>query len=118
MARGLLGRHSPIQARQKRGEALKEADVVIMLGAVADFRLGYGRVLSRRSKIIAVNRSKEQLYKVIQISYMQMISILCSINILFDLHIHEYLVNIKIESLVDIFKTVILIRLLLKQNNK
>lgn len=32
MARGLLGRYSPIQARQKRGEALKEADVVIMAG--------------------------------------------------------------------------------------
>nr|XP_022322803.1 acetolactate synthase-like protein [Crassostrea virginica] len=63
MARGLLGRYSPIQARQKRGEALKEADVVIMAGAVADFRLGYGRVLNRRSKIITVNRSKEQLYK-------------------------------------------------------
>nr|XP_011438919.2 2-hydroxyacyl-CoA lyase 2 [Crassostrea gigas] len=63
MARGLLGRYSLIQARQKRGEALKEADVVIMAGAVADFRLGYGRVLNRRSKIITVNRSKEQLYK-------------------------------------------------------
>ncbi|XP_048726938.2 2-hydroxyacyl-CoA lyase 2-like isoform X1 [Ostrea edulis] len=63
MARGLLGRYSGIQARQKRGEALKEADVVIMAGAVADFRLGYGRVLNKRSKIITINRSKEQLYK-------------------------------------------------------
>ncbi|XP_069132457.1 2-hydroxyacyl-CoA lyase 2-like isoform X1 [Argopecten irradians] len=63
MARGLLGKHSSIQARQKRGEALKEADVVIMAGSVADFRLGYGRVLSRKSKIIAINRCKEQLYK-------------------------------------------------------
>ncbi|KAJ8298961.1 hypothetical protein KUTeg_023021 [Tegillarca granosa] len=63
MARGLLGRYSDIQCRQKRGEALKEADVVILAGAIADFRLGYGRVLSRKSKIIAINRSKEQLYK-------------------------------------------------------
>lgn len=63
MARGLLGRYSDIQCRQKRGEALKEADVVILAGAIADFRLGYGRVLSKKSKIIAINRSKEQLYK-------------------------------------------------------
>jgi len=32
MARGLLGQYSPIQPRQKRGEALKEADVVILAG--------------------------------------------------------------------------------------
>lgn len=63
MARGLLGRHSDIQIRQKRGEALKDADVVVLAGTVCDFRLGYGRVLNRKSKIIAVNRSKEQLYK-------------------------------------------------------
>ncbi|KAK3102444.1 hypothetical protein FSP39_011418 [Pinctada imbricata] len=63
MARGLLGRHSPIQARQKRGEALKEADLVILAGAVADFRLSYGRTLSRKSKIIAINRDKVQLLK-------------------------------------------------------
>ncbi|XP_060559739.1 2-hydroxyacyl-CoA lyase 2-like [Ruditapes philippinarum] len=63
MARGLLGRYSELQIRQKRGEALKEADVVILAGTVCDFRLGYGRVLNRRSKIIAVNRNKEQLYK-------------------------------------------------------
>ncbi|KAL4224666.1 hypothetical protein ACF0H5_015363 [Mactra antiquata] len=63
MARGLLGRYSDIQIRQKRGEALKEADVVILAGAVCDFRMGYGRSLNRRSKIIAVNRNKEQLYK-------------------------------------------------------
>jgi acetolactate synthase-like protein len=36
MARGLLGRYSDIQARQKRGEALKEADVVIMAGELSD----------------------------------------------------------------------------------
>lgn len=32
-------------------------------GTVCDFRLSYGRVLSRRSKIIAVNRDKTQLLK-------------------------------------------------------
>ena len=32
MARGLLGQHSDLQIRQKRGEALKDADVVILAG--------------------------------------------------------------------------------------
>lgn len=63
MSRGLLGRNSPINMRQARREALKEADLVILGGSVADFRLSYGRVFSKRSKIIAVNRNKEQLYK-------------------------------------------------------
>lgn len=61
MARGLLGRDGALHIRQKRTLALKEADVVVMAGIVADFRLDYGRVLSRRSKIIAVNRSVEHL---------------------------------------------------------
>lgn len=30
-------------------------------GAVCDFRLSYGRVLSRRSKIIVVNRNREEM---------------------------------------------------------
>lgn len=63
MARGLLGRHSPLQMRHCRRDALAQADVVILAGSVCDFRLSYGRVLSRKSKIIAVNRNKSQLYK-------------------------------------------------------
>jgi acetolactate synthase-like protein len=65
MARGLLGQSSDVQFRHCRKDALKEADVVILAGTVCDFRLGYGRVLSRKSKIIAVNRDKSQLFKVI-----------------------------------------------------
>ena len=38
--------------------------ICVMPGAICDFRLGYGRVLSRRSKIIAINRDKDQLLKV------------------------------------------------------
>ena len=64
MSRGLLGRNSPIQIRQRRRDALKEADLIILAGAVCDFRLSYGRGLSKKAKIIAINRSKEQLYKV------------------------------------------------------
>ncbi|XP_037784059.1 2-hydroxyacyl-CoA lyase 2-like [Penaeus monodon] len=63
MSRGLLGQKSDIQMRQRRRDALKEADVIILAGAVCDFRLSYGRTLGRKAKIIAVNRNKEQLYK-------------------------------------------------------
>ncbi|XP_068601670.1 2-hydroxyacyl-CoA lyase 2 [Brachionichthys hirsutus] len=63
MSRGMLGINSPIHIRQNRRDALKEADVVLLAGTVCDFRLSYGKVLSRRSKIIAVNRDKTQLLK-------------------------------------------------------
>ncbi|XP_062504256.1 2-hydroxyacyl-CoA lyase 2-like [Corticium candelabrum] len=63
MARGLLGKNSKLHIRQRRRDALKEADVVILAGTVCDFRLGYGRLLSRKSKIIAVNRDYDQLTK-------------------------------------------------------
>jgi acetolactate synthase-like protein len=65
MARGLLGRNSPLQMRQQRKEALKEADLLILAGTVCDFRLSYGRVLPRGVPVIAVNRDKDQLYRVI-----------------------------------------------------
>uniref|UniRef100_A0A7N8WS66 2-hydroxyacyl-CoA lyase 2 n=1 Tax=Mastacembelus armatus TaxID=205130 RepID=A0A7N8WS66_9TELE len=63
MSRGMLGKNSPIHIRQNRRDALKEADLVLLAGTVCDFRLSYGRVLNRRSKIIAVNRDKTQLLK-------------------------------------------------------
>ncbi|KAM9801336.1 2-hydroxyacyl-CoA lyase 2 [Neosynchiropus ocellatus] len=63
MSRGLLGKDSPIHIRQNRRDALKEADLVVLAGTVCDFRMSYGRVLNRRSKIIAVNRDKSQLLK-------------------------------------------------------
>lgn len=63
MSRGLLGPSSPLQMRQARKDALKEADVVLLGGIVADFRLGYGSALSPKSKVIAINRDKGQLYK-------------------------------------------------------
>ncbi|CAF1554888.1 unnamed protein product [Adineta ricciae] len=63
MTRGLLGRNSSIQFRHCRKEALKDADVVLLIGAVCDFRLGYGKVLSRKSKIIIVNRNSFSLHQ-------------------------------------------------------
>ena len=35
MSRGLLGRNSPLHIRQKRREALKDADVVILAGIIS-----------------------------------------------------------------------------------
>ncbi|XP_032169748.1 acetolactate synthase-like protein isoform X1 [Mustela erminea] len=61
MARGLLGRNHPLHIRQNRSAALKKADVVLLAGAVCDFRLSYGRVLSRSSKIIIVNRNRKEM---------------------------------------------------------
>ncbi|XP_059245243.1 2-hydroxyacyl-CoA lyase 2 isoform X2 [Mustela nigripes] len=61
MARGLLGRNHPLYIRQNRSAALKKADVVLLAGAVCDFRLSYGRVLSRSSKIIIVNRNRKEM---------------------------------------------------------
>uniref|UniRef100_A0A9J8BYI6 2-hydroxyacyl-CoA lyase 2 n=1 Tax=Cyprinus carpio carpio TaxID=630221 RepID=A0A9J8BYI6_CYPCA len=63
MSRGMLGKNSPLHIRQNRRDALKEADLVLLAGTVCDFRLSYGRVLNRRSKIIAVNRDRSQLLK-------------------------------------------------------
>lgn len=63
MARGLLGRNNALHIRQRRRDALQEADVVLLIGSVCDFRLSYGRVFNKKSKLICVNRNREQLYK-------------------------------------------------------
>jgi acetolactate synthase-like protein len=62
MARGLLGRDA-LHLRHKRSKALREADVIILAGVPADFRLGYGRTIPRTTTIISINRSKEDLNK-------------------------------------------------------
>ena len=61
MTRGLLGRNSPIHIRQCRKDALKDADMVVCAGAIADFRLSYGRIFTRTNKVVMVNRSKSNL---------------------------------------------------------
>ncbi|MDQ3266605.1 MAG: thiamine pyrophosphate-binding protein [Myxococcota bacterium] len=62
-ARGLLGRHSELQYRHARGKALKEADVVLVAGFPFDFRLGYGRSISSKAHLVAVNLSVSELRK-------------------------------------------------------
>lgn len=59
MARGLLGRDPDFQVRQARKDAIKDADLIILCGAVADFRLNYGRDFRRGKNIVAVNRDKK-----------------------------------------------------------
>lgn len=61
MARGLLGEDNRLQIRHKRKEALKQADLVIMAGMPCDFRMDYGRVIGRKTLLIAANRSKHDL---------------------------------------------------------
>jgi thiamine pyrophosphate-dependent acetolactate synthase large subunit-like protein len=63
MARGLLGKDSSINLRQNRAHALKNADVILLVGVVCDFRLDYGRTLGRNAYVIGVNRDKTDLYK-------------------------------------------------------
>jgi acetolactate synthase-1/2/3 large subunit len=58
MARGLLGRDSPLQMRHARRKALRESDCVILAGVPCDFRLDYGRHIRRSATLIAANRSR------------------------------------------------------------
>jgi acetolactate synthase-1/2/3 large subunit len=62
MARGLLGTNHPLQMRHKRRKALKAADVVVLAGVPADFRLDYGAHVAR-AKVIGINLSKDDLKK-------------------------------------------------------
>ncbi|HVL86229.1 MAG TPA: thiamine pyrophosphate-binding protein [Pseudonocardia sp.] len=61
MARGLLGRDHPLQARHKRRDALREADLVVLAGVPADFRLDYGNHIPRRATHVSLNRSRADL---------------------------------------------------------
>jgi acetolactate synthase-like protein len=63
MARGLLPAGHPLLLRHQRREALRQSDLVALLGVPADFRLDYGRHLPRRAKVIGANRSREDLVK-------------------------------------------------------
>jgi acetolactate synthase-1/2/3 large subunit len=63
MGRGLLGRDHTLQLRHQRKEALRQADLVILAGVPMDFRLDYGRNIGTRARVIALNRSTEDLTK-------------------------------------------------------
>jgi acetolactate synthase-1/2/3 large subunit len=61
MARGLLGPGDPLQLRHRRKEALREADLVVLAGLPADFRLDYGRHIGRGARLVSANRSRADL---------------------------------------------------------
>ncbi|HEX9731030.1 MAG TPA: thiamine pyrophosphate-binding protein [Thermoanaerobaculia bacterium] len=61
MARGLLGAAHPLLLRHQRRQALKEADLVLLAGVPCDFRLDYGRHVSRKARLLAVNLSDQDL---------------------------------------------------------
>jgi acetolactate synthase-1/2/3 large subunit len=63
MARGLLGPEDPRQLRHRRKEALREADLVILAGLPADFRLDYGRHIGGRARLVSANRSRADIAK-------------------------------------------------------
>ncbi len=63
MARGLLGKRHPQWFRHQRGEALKRADLVVLLGVPCDFRLNYGMHISKRAKLVSVNLDSSEVRK-------------------------------------------------------
>lgn len=63
MARGLLGPHAEVQIRHHRRKALKEADLVLLAGVPADFRLDYGRSIGKSAKLVAANLDVGTLFK-------------------------------------------------------
>jgi acetolactate synthase-1/2/3 large subunit len=61
MARGLLGKRPRLQVRHQRRQALRRADLVILAGVPCDFRLDYGRQISGRARLVAVNRGESDI---------------------------------------------------------
>ncbi|MGZ8809921.1 MAG: thiamine pyrophosphate-binding protein, partial [Thermoanaerobaculia bacterium] len=63
MSRGLLGAKHRLHMRHRRKDALRQADLVILAGVPADFRLNYGRDIARDAVLISINRSAADLTK-------------------------------------------------------
>lgn len=63
MARGLLGSEHPLWYRHARTKALREADLVVLAGFPVDFRMDYGRKISRRAKVVAAGRDLTLTHK-------------------------------------------------------
>lgn len=61
-ARGLFSDKYKLQFYHNRSKALREADLILLLGITCDFRLNYGKVLNKNAKIISVNICKKSLY--------------------------------------------------------
>ena len=55
MARGLLGKNHPLHIVQGKSDALKSADVILLCGVEIDFRMDYGKKLSKKATIVVVH---------------------------------------------------------------
>lgn len=62
MARGCLGLNSDLHMRHGRSKALKQADVVLLLGVSCDFRMQYGMVFSSKTILVSVNQDTHELH--------------------------------------------------------
>ena len=60
-ARGLLDPNDGIFLRHRRSDALKQADLILLVGAPFDFRLAYGRKIPRSTPVVSINRSRHEL---------------------------------------------------------
>ncbi|MEO8036355.1 MAG: thiamine pyrophosphate-binding protein [Acidobacteriota bacterium] len=63
MSRGLLGPGHRLQLRHRRKDALRNADLVVLAGVPADFRLNYGRDIAPNAVVVSANRSASDLTK-------------------------------------------------------
>ena len=63
MARGCFGETDKFFFKHNRKHALKNAGLVITFGVPLDFRLSYGFSINKNAKLIAVNKSKDDLKK-------------------------------------------------------
>jgi len=55
MARGLLGKDHPLHVQQGKSDAFKTADFIILCGVEIDFRMDYGKKLSKKATIVVVH---------------------------------------------------------------
>ena len=56
-ARGMMPRDDPHHFDRTRSDAFKNADVILIVGTPFDFRMGYGKRISREAKLIQIDRS-------------------------------------------------------------
>src|SRR6202000_619160 len=54
-SRGLLPPGDPIPFDRTRGNAFAEADVIVIVGTPFDFRMGYGRRISTKLKLVQID---------------------------------------------------------------
>lgn len=60
MARGALPADHELAFSRARGEALRGADVALVIGVPMDFRLGFGAVFGEHTAVIAIDRCRPQ----------------------------------------------------------